>query len=148
MGSRVSSLFVPTAIWIWPIVLALLVASTTVSSQIGAVTGRDEALGVRFTNVAQQTGLNISMIYGDEHKNRYLLETTGSGAAFIDYDNDGWQDVFLVNGTRLDGLPPNLNSTNRLFRNTGNGKFTDVTEKAGLVRTGWGQSVCAGDYDN
>ena len=58
------------------------------------------------------------------------METTGSGAAFIDYDNDGWQDIFLVNGTRLDGLPPNLNSTNRLYHNTGNGKFTDVTEKA------------------
>jgi hypothetical protein len=98
--------------------------------------------------VAQQAGLNISTIYGDERRNRYLLETTGSGAAFIDYDNDGWQDVFLVNGTRLDGLAPNLNSTNRLYHNTGNGKFTDVTEKAGLVRTGWGQSVCSGDYDN
>ncbi len=103
---------------------------------------------VRFTNVARQAGLNISTIYGDERRNRYLLETTGSGAAFIDYDNDGWQDIFLVNGTRLDGLPPNLNSTNRLYHNTGNGKFTDVTEKAGLIRTGWGQSVCSGDYDN
>ena len=111
-------------------------------------TRTDEGVGVRFTNVAQQAGLNISTIYGDERRNRYLLETTGSGAAFIDYDNDGWQDVFLVNGTRLDGLAPNLNSTNRLYHNTGNGKFTDVTEKAGLVRTGWGQSVCSGDYDN
>ncbi|HEX6649931.1 MAG TPA: CRTAC1 family protein [Pyrinomonadaceae bacterium] len=108
----------------------------------------DEGLGVRFTNVAQQAGLNVSMIYGDEHRNRYLLETTGSGAAFIDYDNDGWLDIFLVNGTRLNGVPRNLNSTNRLFRNNGNGTFTDVTEKAGLVRAGWGQSVCGGDYDN
>jgi hypothetical protein len=107
-----------------------------------------DGVGVRFTNVAQQAGLNVRMIYGDEHRNRYLLETTGSGAAFIDYDNDGWQDIFLVSGTRLDGLPPNVNSTNRLFHNTGNGKFTDVTEKAGLVRTGWGQSVCSGDFDN
>ena len=105
-------------------------------------------MGVRFTNVAQQAGLNISTIYGDERRNRYLLETTGSGAAFIDYDNDGWQDIFLVNGTRLDGLAPNLNSTNRLYHNTGNGKFIDVTEKAGLVRSGWGQGVCSGDYDN
>jgi enediyne biosynthesis protein E4 len=124
-------------------IICLLLASSTTSGQNGA-----DGVGVRFTNVAQQAGLNIRMIYGDEHRNRYLLETTGSGAAFIDYDNDGWQDIFLVNGTRLDGLPPNLNSTNRLFHNTGNGKFTDVTEKAGLVRTGWGQSVCSGDYDN
>jgi enediyne biosynthesis protein E4 len=125
-----------------------LVAGSTISAQIGSVTKKDEDVGVRFTNVAQQAGLNISTIYGDEHRNRYLLETTGSGAAFIDYDNDGWQDVFLVNGTRLGGLPPNVNSTNRLFRNTDKGKFTDVTEKAGLVRTGWGQSICSGDYDN
>ena len=132
------------SIWSWAIFICLMLAGATLSGQ----TKRDEDLGVRFTNVAQQVGLNVSMTYGDEHRNRYLLETTGSGAAFIDYDNDGWLDVFLVNGTRLDGLPPNLNSTNRLFRNTGNGRFTDVTEKAGLIRTGWGQSVCAGDYDN
>src|ERR1044071_7102419 len=102
-----------------PIIICLLVAGSTMSGQTGGVT-RDEGPGVRFTNVAQQAGLNVSMIYGDEHRNRYLLETTGSGAAFIDYDNDGWQDVFLVNGTRLDGLPPNLNSTNRLFHNNNN----------------------------
>src|SRR5215467_14552404 len=148
MASRAPSMLVPTSIWIWPIIVCLLVAGSTISRQVGAVTGRDEGVGVSFTNVAQQAGLNINMIYGDEHRNRYLLETTGGGAAFIDYDNDGWQDVFLVNGTRLDGLSPNLNSTNRLFRNTGNGKFIDVTEKAGLVRSGWGQSVCSGDYDN
>lgn len=144
MGSRAPSIFVLTSIWI---VVCLFIAGT-ISGQNGAVTRKDEGVGVRFTNVAQQAGLNVSMIYGDEHRNRYLLETTGSGAAFIDYDNDGWQDVFLVNGTRLDGLPRNLNSTNRLFHNTGNGKFIDVTEKAGLLRTGWGQSVCSGDYDN
>src|SRR5207237_735827 len=65
-----------------------------------------------------------------------------------DYDNDGWEDIFLVNGTRLEGLPPGVRATNRLYRNNSDGTFTDVTEKAGLVRTGWGQSVCAGDYDN
>jgi hypothetical protein len=108
----------------------------------------NEPLGVKFAEVAQQAGLTATTIYGDQHKNRYLLETTGSGAAFIDYDNDGWLDIFLVNGTRLDGLSPSLNATNRLYRNNGNGTFTDVTEKAGLVRTGWGQSVCVGDYDN
>ena len=129
--------------WISPIIIWVLVAGSSVSGQ-----RMDDALGVRFTNVAQQAGLNVSMIYGDEHRNRYLLETTGSGAAFIDYDNDGWQDIFLVNGTRLNGVARNLNSTNRLFHNNGNGTFTDVTEKAGLVRTGWGQSVCGGDYDN
>jgi hypothetical protein len=103
---------------------------------------------VRFVNVAGQAGLTAKTIYGDEHRNRYLLETTGSGAAFIDYDNDGWQDIFLASGTRLDGLPPNVTSTNRLYHNNGDGKFSDVTNKAGLVRTGWAQGVCVGDYDN
>jgi hypothetical protein len=106
------------------------------------------SLGVTFVNVAAKAGLTSKTIYGDEHKNRYLLETTGSGAAFIDYDNDGWEDVFLVNGTRLGGVAGGQQPTNRLYHNNGNGTFTDVTTKAGLVRSGWGQSVCVGDYDN
>ncbi len=62
------------------------------------------SLGVTFVNVAGKAGITTKTIYGDEHKNRYLLETTGSGAAFIDYHNDGWEDIFLDNGTRLDGV--------------------------------------------
>ena len=62
-------------------------------------------MGIKFMNVAEQAGIKHKTIYGGEHKNRYLLETTGCGVAFIDFDNDGWQDVFLVNGTRLDDLP-------------------------------------------
>jgi hypothetical protein len=99
-------------------------------------------------NVARKAGITARTIYGDEHKNRYLLETTGSGAAFIDYDNDGWEDIFLVNGTRLDGVAGASPPTNRLYHNNGDSTFTDVTQKAGLVRTGWGQSVCVGDYDS
>ncbi len=105
-------------------------------------------LGVRFINIARQAGLTSKTIYGDERKNKYLLETTGCGAAFIDYDNDGWQDLFLVNGTRLGGMPQDQTPTNHLYRNNRDGTFTDVTQKAGLIRTGWGQGVCAGDFDN
>src|SRR5215813_11878681 len=105
-------------------------------------------MGVKFVNVAEQAGIKHKTTYGDEHRNRYLLETTGCGAGFIDYDNDGWQDIILVNGTRLDGMPAGQTPTNHLYHNNGNGTFTDVTQKAGLVRTGWGQSVCIGDYDN
>jgi hypothetical protein len=105
-------------------------------------------MGVKFTNVAAQAGIKHKTVYGDEHKNRYLLETTGCGAAFIDFDNDGWQDIFLVNGTRLDGVAKDQTPTNHLYRNNGDGTFQDVTEKAGLTRTGWGQSVCVADYDN
>ena len=87
-------------------------------------------------------------IYGDEQKNRYLLETTGCGAAFVDYDNDGWQDLFIVNGTRLSKAAQDQNPTCRLFRSNGDSTFTEVTRKAGINRSGWGQSVCIGDYDN
>ncbi|HET9533192.1 MAG TPA: CRTAC1 family protein [Blastocatellia bacterium] len=101
-----------------------------------------------FINLTPQAGIAARTIYGDERRNRYLLETTGCGAAFIDYDNDGWQDILLVNGSRLEGLPPATSPTNHLYRNNGDGTFRDVTQKAGLSRTGWGQSVSVGDYDN
>ena len=105
-------------------------------------------LGVNFVNVAKEAGLNTKMIFGDEHKNKYLLETTGCGVAFYDYDNDGWLDIFLVNGTRLEGFPAGQEPTNRLYKNNRDGTFTDVTAQAGLVHSGWGQAVCVGDYDN
>jgi enediyne biosynthesis protein E4 len=105
-------------------------------------------LGVNFVNVAKQAGLNMKFIFGGEHRNKYLLETTGCGVAFYDYDNDGWLDIFLVNGTRLEGFPAGQEPTNRLFKNNRDGTFTDVTAKAGLIHSGWGQAVCVGDYDN
>jgi enediyne biosynthesis protein E4 len=106
------------------------------------------AIGVNFVDVAKESGLKATTIFGGEHKNKYLLETTGCGVAFYDYDNDGWLDIFLVNGTRLEGFPAGHLPTNRLFKNNRDGTFTDVTEKAGLVHSGWGQGVCIGDYDN
>jgi hypothetical protein len=105
-------------------------------------------LNVSFINVAQESGLNVKTIFGGEHKNKYLLETTGCGVAFYDYDNDGWLDIFLVNGTRLEGFPPGKEPTSHLFKNNRDGTFTDVTVKAGLAHSGWGQGVCIGDYDN
>ncbi|MFN7946089.1 MAG: CRTAC1 family protein [Blastocatellia bacterium] len=108
----------------------------------------DVPFNLTFTNIAKAAGLTHKTIYGDEHKNKYLLETTGCGVAWFDYDNDGWQDLFFVNGTRLGGLPKGQEPTARLYRNNRNGTFTDVTEKSGLARTGWGQAVCIGDYDN
>ncbi len=115
-------------------------------SSSGGVAG--SPVGVSFINVAKESGLNVKFIYGGEHKNKYLLETTGCGVAFYDYDNDGWLDIFLVNGTRLEGFPAGQEPINRLFKNNRNGTFTDVTLKAGLAHSGWGQGVCIGDYDN
>jgi hypothetical protein len=105
-------------------------------------------LGVSFVNIGRESGLNAKTIFGGEHKNKYLLETTGCGVAFYDYDNDGWLDIFLVNGTRLEGFPAGSEPTSHLFRNNRDGTFTDVTAKAGVAHSGWGQGVCVGDYDN
>jgi hypothetical protein len=103
---------------------------------------------VSFADVAKQSGLNAQTIYGGVEKNKYLLETTGCGVAFYDYDADGWIDIFLVNGWRLEGFPKGGEPTCHLFKNNRDGTFTDVTAKAGLARSGWGQGCCVGDYDN
>ena len=105
-------------------------------------------LGVTFIPVGREAGFNVKTIFGGEHKNKYLLETTGCGVAFYDYDNDGWLDVFLVNGTRLEGFPAGEEPISRLFKNNRDGTFSDVTLKARLGHSGWGQGVCIGDYDN
>jgi enediyne biosynthesis protein E4 len=129
------------------LILSLLCLALASVQALPLHTGNGD-VGVSFINVAKQAGLTTPTVYGDEHKNKYLLETTGCGAAFLDYDNDGWQDILLINGTRLSGLPPTQSPTPRLYRNNGDGTFADVTQKAGITRTGWGQSVAVGDYDN
>jgi hypothetical protein len=99
----------------------------------------------RFTDVAKEAGLTAPVIYGPaDHKN-YIIEVVGCGVACFDFDNDGWLDLFVLSGTRLDGA---AGSTNRLYKNNRDGTFTDVTAKAGLTRTGWASAVTVGDYDN
>ena len=99
-----------------------------------------------FVDVAASAGLREPVLYGGVDSKKYILEATGCGCAFIDYDNDGWMDIFLLSGTRLTGDPPG--ATNRLYKNNRDGTFTDVTEKAGLKETGWASGVCIGDYNN
>ncbi|HEY7617142.1 MAG TPA: CRTAC1 family protein [Terriglobales bacterium] len=100
----------------------------------------------RFVDVAAAAGLKEPTIYGGIETKKYILEAIGCGCAFIDYDNDGWMDIFLLNGTRLEGAP--FGTTNRLYKNNRDGTFTDVTEKAGLKAVGWASGVCVGDYNN
>ncbi len=106
-------------------------------------------LGLQFVEVAPKAGLTAVTTYGGVGKNKYLLETTGCGLAFYDYDQDGWLDLFFVNGWRLEGFPAGREPHCRLFKNNRDGTFTDVTAGSGLEhRTGWGQACCVGDYDN
>ncbi len=92
----------------------------------------------------------MKTVFGGLDTKKYIIETTGTGVAIFDYDNDGWPDIFFVNGTTLEDMKAGKSGpTNHLYRNNHDGTFTDVTEKAGLVdATGWGQGVCVGDYDN
>jgi hypothetical protein len=122
--------------------------STRSAAAQKSVSMPSSGLDVSFVNVARESGLNVKTIFGGEHKNKYLLETTGCGVAFYDYDNDGWLDIFLVNGSRLEGFPAGQAPSSHLFKNNRDGTFTDVTAQAGLMHSGWGQGVCIGDYDN
>jgi hypothetical protein len=99
-----------------------------------------------FLDVAVQSGLTAPMVYGGVDHDEYIVEANGCGCAFLDYDNDGWIDIFLLSGTRLAGAPPG--ATNRLYKNNRDGTFTDVTNRAGLEAVGWANAVCVGDYNN
>ena len=102
-----------------------------------------------FVDVAAKAGITVRNVNGGVDSKHYILESTGSGVAILDYDRDGWPDIFLVNGSELTPAPHGAaQPTNHLFHNNHDGTFTDVTFKAGLVSTGWGQGACVGDYDN
>jgi enediyne biosynthesis protein E4 len=131
--------------------LATPVADLTGSPLIQAhtSTATDAGVPVTFVDVAQQAGLSVPNVWGGVREKKYIIETKGSGIAFFDYDNDGWQDIYLTNGMRLgetyeSGKAP----TSHLYKNNRDGTFTDVIERSGLARTGWQTGVCVGDYDN
>jgi hypothetical protein len=103
---------------------------------------------VDFKDIAEEAGLMGINVTGGADKKDYILETTGNGVAIFDYDNDGLMDIFVVNATTMDGKGAGATSTSHLYHNLGNLHFEDVTAKAGLAKVGWGQGVCAADYDN
>jgi hypothetical protein len=104
------------------------------------------AYPVQFVDVTSDAGISFRHVSGATGK-RYLIETMGPGVAFLDYDGDGYLDIYFVNGQYL---PPDTrrDATNRLYRNRGDGTFVDVTEQAGVGDTGYGMGVAVGDYDN
>ena len=100
----------------------------------------------KLTDIGRQAGLTAPIIYGEPATKDYIIETVGCGIAAIDFDQDGWLDLFVLCGTKLAGDPEG--ATNRLYKNNRDGTFADVTAKAGLQRTGWAVGVCVGDYNN
>jgi hypothetical protein len=115
-------------------------------------TGADVAAAtspVQYVDVAQQAGLTAPNVWGGVDHKTSIIEAKGSGLAFFDYDQDGWLDIYLTNGDRLDAhWPVGQAPTSHLYKNNRDGTFTDVTEKSGLSRTGWQTGVCVGDYNN
>ena len=105
-----------------------------------------ETSSIQFRDVTQQAGIHFVHNNGAFGK-KYLPETMGPGVAFIDYDNDGWPDIFLVNGMDWPGQGQK-HTTPKLYHNNHNGTFTDVTHKAGLDIEMYGMGVAVGDYDN
>ncbi len=131
----------PFSRWLTPALPAATPAANTHAKP-------ESAYGVQFVDVARPAGLTHTVYYGGVDQVKYIVEANGCGVAFYDYDNDGWLDIFVLNGTRLEGFPSGQQPTNRLYKNNRDGTFSDVTEQAGLRRTGWASSVCIGDYDN
>ena len=131
-----------TPLWKWtqPVILSA-----------APLPGPEETSPVIFVDVAEKAGLNVTNVWGGVESKKYIIEAKGSGLAFFDYDQDGWLDIYLTNGLRLEGeepFPDGKTPTQHLLQNNRDGTCTDVTEKAGLARTGWGTGVCVGDYDN
>ena len=100
----------------------------------------------RFVDVAREAGLTRATIYGEPDRKDFIVETIGGGAAWFDYDNDGWLDILILGGTRFES-PPSESSL-QLHRNLGDGTFEETTEVAGLARVGWASSATVGDFDN
>ncbi len=107
------------------------------------------APNITFTEVTKTAGLSgFTSVHGTIAKD-YIIEVTGAGCAFVDYDNDGWLDIYLVNGSTVEALKSKIQPPkSALFHNNKDGTFTDVTAKAGVANERWGQGVCAGDFDN
>jgi len=122
-------------------------ASATQTNPFDLPVAPGSPLGFTLTDVAAAAGLKSVCVSGQQASKRWIVETTGCGIAFFDYDQDGWLDIVQVNATTLEGFPRGRQPTCHLYHNNRDGTFRDVTARAGLTRTGWGQGICVGDYD-
>src|ERR1700730_4738912 len=104
---------------------------------------------VHFEDISRQAGITMENFYGSDTHKEFIIETTGNGSIIFDYDNDGWPDVFLPNGSTVEGFPKGKEPTGHLYHNNADGTFTDVTEKAGLKtpRDQWNTGCSFIDYD-
>jgi hypothetical protein len=108
----------------------------------------DAAMADQFVEVSERAGIRFTLTSGGPEK-RYIIEAKGGGGiAWIDYDNDGFPDLFLVNGSTFEQWRAGESPPSRLFHNNRDGTFTDASAGAGLTRTGWGMGACVGDFDN
>ncbi|HVH70249.1 MAG TPA: CRTAC1 family protein [Candidatus Dormibacteraeota bacterium] len=129
-----------------PLAVFTILVFATLSIEKTGIGAPPETSSIRFQDVTQQAGIRFLHNNGAFGK-KYLPETMGPGVAFIDYDNDGWPDIFLVNGMDWPGHPQK-HSTPKLYHNNHDGTFTDTTHKAGLDVEMYGMGVAVGDYDN
>jgi len=114
-----------------------------------SVAGSASSPPVTFVDVAREAGLTTPNVWGGVEHKTLIVEAKGSGLAFFDYDNDGWLDIYLSNGTRLDAHWPRGGApTTQLYKNNRDGTFSNVTEQSGIGRTGWQTGVSVGDFDN
>ncbi|MBI4462875.1 MAG: VCBS repeat-containing protein, partial [Acidobacteria bacterium] len=130
-----------------PLLALLCFAGLGVAARVNPASAAGPPATVQFTDVTRAAGIDFRLRCGSPEK-RYIMEAMCGGIAFLDYDNDGWMDIFLLNGSSLEDMQRGSHPASKLYRNHRDGTFTDVTEPAGLLRRGWGMGVAVGDYDH
>jgi hypothetical protein len=129
------------------VTMGLVAAAGAAFAQRQPSSGGRAASGVQFIDVTRASGIDFRHVNGSSAE-KHLVETMGSGGLFFDYDNDGWIDIFLVDGGSLADADLARTARHRLYRNSGDGTFQDVGDRSGIRHRGYGMGACAGDVDN
>src|SRR3984957_404860 len=126
----------PRFVLLLPLAVAFSLAQTSESAKHGNQTIKPV---IHLEDIARQAGLGMLNVSGGDTHKEFIIETTGNGALMIDYDDDGWPDIYLPNGSTVESLPKDQAPTGHLYHNNHDGTFSDVTLRAGVARAGWGQ---------